>query len=58
MKDYVGEGGNREVFSEGGGDIMSKAVKIGVIGAGSAQFSLGLVRDLILTEKRQKAPRL
>ncbi len=29
---------------------MSKAVKIGVIGAGSAQFSLGLVRDLILTE--------
>jgi alpha-galactosidase len=29
---------------------MSRAVKIGVIGAGSAQFSLGLVRDLILTE--------
>ncbi|MGH2457692.1 MAG: alpha-glucosidase/alpha-galactosidase [Chloroflexota bacterium] len=29
---------------------MSSAVKIGVIGAGSAQFSLGLVRDLILTE--------
>ncbi|HEX6478296.1 MAG TPA: hypothetical protein VF043_05590 [Ktedonobacteraceae bacterium] len=29
---------------------MPKAVKIGVIGAGSAQFSLGLVRDLILTE--------
>jgi alpha-galactosidase len=32
------------------GDGMPKAVKIGVIGAGSAQFSLGLVRDLILTE--------
>lgn len=29
---------------------MAKAVKVGVIGAGSAQFSLGLVRDLILTE--------
>ena len=29
---------------------MPRAVKIGVIGAGSAQFSLGLVRDLILTE--------
>lgn len=29
---------------------MPKAIKIGVIGAGSAQFSLGLVRDLILTE--------
>ncbi len=29
---------------------MPSAVKIGVIGAGSAQFSLGLVRDLILTE--------
>ena len=29
---------------------MSKAVKIAVIGAGSAQFSLGLVRDLCLTE--------
>src|SRR5437764_827112 len=29
---------------------MAAAIKIGVIGAGSAQFSLGLVRDLILTE--------
>jgi len=29
---------------------MSKSVKIGVIGAGSAQFSLGLVKDLCLTE--------
>ncbi len=29
---------------------MSKAVKISVIGAGSAQFSLGLVKDLCLTE--------
>jgi alpha-galactosidase len=29
---------------------MSKAVKISIIGAGSAQFSLGLVRDLCLTE--------
>src|SRR5574338_259116 len=29
---------------------MGKAVKIGVIGAGSAQFSLGLVRDLCLAE--------
>ncbi len=29
---------------------MAKAVKISVIGAGSAQFSLGLVRDLCLTE--------
>jgi alpha-galactosidase len=29
---------------------MAKAVKITVIGAGSAQFSLGLVRDLCLTE--------
>jgi len=29
---------------------MPRAVKIGVIGAGSAQFSLGLVRDLILTK--------
>ncbi len=29
---------------------MSKAVKVGVIGAGSAQFSLGLVKDLCLTE--------
>ncbi len=29
---------------------MSTAIKIGVIGAGSAQFSLGLVKDLCLTE--------
>src|SRR5512146_1961843 len=29
---------------------MAKAIKISVIGAGSAQFSLGLVRDLCLTE--------
>jgi alpha-galactosidase len=29
---------------------MSTTVKIGVIGAGSAQFSLGLVKDLCLTE--------
>ncbi len=29
---------------------MGKSVKISVIGAGSAQFSLGLVRDLCLTE--------
>ena len=29
---------------------MPKPVKIGVIGAGSATFSLGLVRDLCLTE--------
>ena len=29
---------------------MAKAIKISVVGAGSAQFSLGLVRDLCLTE--------
>ena len=29
---------------------MGTAVKIGIIGAGSAQFSLGLVKDLCLTE--------
>lgn len=29
---------------------MSKAIKIGIIGAGSAQFSLGLVKDICLTE--------
>src|SRR5512136_880359 len=29
---------------------MSKAVKVSVIGAGSAQFSLGLAKDLCLTE--------
>ena len=29
---------------------MSKAIKISVIGAGSAQFSLGLVQDICLTE--------
>lgn len=29
---------------------MAKSMKISVIGAGSAQFSLGLVRDLCLTE--------
>jgi alpha-galactosidase len=28
---------------------MSKAIKLAIIGAGSAQFSLGLVRDLCLT---------
>jgi alpha-galactosidase len=30
---------------------MSSAIRIAVIGAGSAQFSLGLVRDLCLTEE-------
>ncbi len=29
---------------------MPKAVRVGVIGAGSAQFSLGIVKDLCLTE--------
>jgi alpha-galactosidase len=29
---------------------MSKAIKVSVIGAGSAQFSLGIVKDLCLTE--------
>ncbi len=29
---------------------MSKGIKLGVIGAGSAVFSLGLVRDLCATE--------
>jgi len=29
---------------------MSKAVKVTIIGAGSAQFSLGMVKDLCLTE--------
>jgi alpha-galactosidase len=29
---------------------MGRAIKLGVIGAGSAQFSLGLVRDLCLAE--------
>jgi alpha-galactosidase len=29
---------------------MSKAIKISIIGAGSAQFSMGLVKDLCLTE--------
>ena len=29
---------------------MTKAIKVSVIGAGSAQFSLGLVKDLCLTE--------
>jgi alpha-galactosidase/6-phospho-beta-glucosidase family protein len=29
---------------------MSRSIKLGVIGAGSAQFSLGLVRDLCLAE--------
>ena len=29
---------------------MGKAIKIGIIGAGSAQFSLGLVKDICLTE--------
>ena len=29
---------------------MATAVRIGVIGAGSATFSLGLVKDIILTE--------
>jgi alpha-galactosidase len=32
-----------------GATTISKSIKIGVIGAGSAQFSLGLVRDLCLT---------
>ena len=30
---------------------MSSSVRIGIIGAGSAQFSLGLVKDLCLTER-------
>jgi len=29
---------------------VGKAIKLGVVGAGSAQFSLGLVRDLCLQE--------
>ncbi len=29
---------------------MGRAIKLGVIGAGSAQFSLGLVRDLCLQD--------
>ena len=29
---------------------MSQAVKVSVIGAGSAQFSLGIVKDLCLTK--------
>jgi len=29
---------------------MSKAIKVSVIGAGSATFSLGLVKDICLTE--------
>jgi len=29
---------------------MSNAIKIGVIGAGSAQFSAGLINDLCRTE--------
>ena len=29
---------------------MSTHIKVSVIGAGSAQFSLGLVKDLCLTE--------
>ena len=29
---------------------MGTPIKLGIIGAGSAQFSLGLVRDLCLTE--------
>jgi alpha-galactosidase/6-phospho-beta-glucosidase family protein len=29
---------------------MSKGIKLGVIGAGSAVFSLGLVRDLCCSE--------
>lgn len=29
---------------------MTRAIKIGVVGAGSAQFSIGLVRDLCLAE--------
>jgi len=29
---------------------MSKTIRLGVIGAGSAVFSLGLVRDLCATE--------
>jgi alpha-galactosidase len=29
---------------------MAKPIRLGIIGAGSAQFSLGLVRDLCLTE--------
>ena len=29
---------------------MATPIKLGIVGAGSAQFSLGLVRDLCLTE--------
>ncbi|MFQ6040723.1 MAG: alpha-glucosidase/alpha-galactosidase [Candidatus Poribacteria bacterium] len=29
---------------------MAKSIRLGIIGAGSAQFSIGLVRDLCLTE--------
>ncbi len=29
---------------------MPSAIRVSVIGAGSAQFSLGLVKDLCLTE--------
>ena len=29
---------------------MAHAIRVSVIGAGSAQFSLGLVKDLCLTE--------
>ncbi len=35
---------------------MGKAIKIGIIGAGSAQFSLGLVKDLCLTESLARQP--
>ncbi len=35
---------------------MGKAVKIGIIGAGGAQFSLGLVKDICLTESLPERP--
>jgi len=33
-----------------GGESVAQSVKLGVIGAGSAQFSIGLVRDVCLTD--------
>mgnify|MGYP002396943713 CR=1 FL=1 len=34
----------------GGGETMSTPIKISLIGAGSATFSLGLVKDLCLSD--------
>lgn len=44
----VGQGG--KPLNNNAQPTRRRAVRIGVIGAGSAQFSLGLVRDLCLTE--------